>query len=80
MASSLRSSSASWCHRVGRRSPQDREGRRLDQDVVIAELRTGTTGTLIRSPLPAVFLSWLAREGDVVSRGWRIARLLPTED
>jgi hypothetical protein len=57
-----------------------REGRRLDQDVVIAELRTGTARVLIRTPLPAVFLSWLAREGDVVSRGWRIARLLPTED
>jgi hypothetical protein len=57
-----------------------REGRRLDQDVVIAELRTGTAKVLIRTPLPAVFLSWLAREGDVVSRGWRIARLLPTED
>jgi hypothetical protein len=57
-----------------------REGRRLDQDVVIAELRSGTTKTPIRTPLPAVFLSWLAREGDVVSRGWRIARLLPTED
>jgi hypothetical protein len=57
-----------------------REGRRLDQDVVIAELRSGTTKVLIRAPLPAVFLSWLAREGDVVSRGWRIARLLPTED
>jgi hypothetical protein len=57
-----------------------REGRRLDQDVVIAELRNGTTKTPIRTPLPAVFLSWLAREGDVVSRGWRIASLLPTED
>ncbi len=57
-----------------------REGRRLEQDFVIAELRTGTTKTLIRTPLPGVFLSWLAREGDVVSRGRRLARLLPTED
>jgi hypothetical protein len=57
-----------------------REGRRLEQDVVIAELRSGTTKVPIRAPVPAVFLSWLAREGDVVSRGWRIARLLPTEE
>jgi biotin carboxyl carrier protein len=57
-----------------------REGRRLEQDTVIADLRNGTTKTPIRAPVPAVFLSWLAVEGDVVSRGWRLARVLPADD
>lgn len=57
-----------------------REGRRLEQDAVIAELRSGNTKTPIRAPVPAVFLSWLAVEGDVVSRGWRLARVLPADD
>lgn len=57
-----------------------REGRHLEQDAVIADLRNGTIKTPIRAPVPAVFVSWLAVEGDLVSRGWRLARLLPTED
>jgi biotin carboxyl carrier protein len=57
-----------------------RVGRRLEPGSVIGELRTIGGRVQLRSPLPATFISWLAREGEAVDPGRPLAIVLPAED
>jgi hypothetical protein len=52
-----------------------REGRRLDAETVIGEIRTFRGPVMLRSFCPGLFVTWLAGEGEAVIRGHPVAVL-----
>lgn len=69
--------SPGWGHLHRRRL---REGRRVERDAVIGELRSARGKVAIRAPVSATFSSWLVPEGAMVAEGWALARLQLAED